>query len=189
MAINYNQQIYDAAVKGGASNWLAKLLIAQSRFETGDYGNNQSKTNNNIFGFKFSSNSKYAQKGNISPEGDPYAKYPTIEDAILDYIERWMGLRSKQGGTRLEEFNQIPEGDTLTFATKLKSYGYYHTPSNETTEQSINKYKKGLDAKLKRMVVVDWYFNNKTAINISVIGIVLVSLGAYFYILKKRKVI
>ena len=46
--INYNQQIYDGAVNNGATSWLAKLLIAQSRFETGDYGNNQSKTNNNI---------------------------------------------------------------------------------------------------------------------------------------------
>ena len=76
--INYNQQIYDGAVNNGATSWLAKLLIAQSRFETGDYGNNQSKTNNNIFGFKYSPNSQYAKKGNTSPEGDPYAKYETM---------------------------------------------------------------------------------------------------------------
>ena len=100
-----------------------------------------------------------------------------------------MGLKSKDGGTRLEEFNQIPDGDTLTFATKLKNYGYYHTPSNETRDESIDNYKQGLDAKIKRMVVVDWYNKNKTAVTLSVIGIVIVSLGAYFYILKKRKVI
>jgi hypothetical protein len=189
MAVDYNQEIYDAAVKGGASRWLAKLLIAQSRFETGDYGNRQSEENNNIFGFKWTPNSQYSQKGNISPEGDPYAKYPTIEYAILDYINRWMGLKSKSGGTRLEEFNQIPDGDTLTFATKLKDYGYYHTPSNETRDESIDNYKQGLDAKIKRMIVVDWYNKNKTAVTLSVIGIVVLSLGAYFYILKKRKVI
>ena len=189
MATNYNQEIYDAAIKGGATNWLAKLLIAQSRFETGDYGNNQSKTNNNIFGFKWSPNSQYSQKGNISPEGDPYAKYPTIQDAIFDYIKRWMNLKASGGGTRLEEFNQIPEGDTLTFATKLKNYGYYHTPSDETKEESIDNYKRGLDAKIKRMVVVDWYYKNKTTVAITVIAVVVLSLGAYFYILKKRKVI
>jgi flagellum-specific peptidoglycan hydrolase FlgJ len=188
--INYNQQIYDSAVNNGATSWLAKLLIAQSRFETGDYGNNQSKTNNNIFGFKYSPNSQYAKKGNTSPEGDPYAKYETINDAIGDYINRWMLLNSKQGGTRLEEFNQIPEGDTLTFATKLKDYGYYHTPSNETKQQSIDNYKRGLDAKLKRMVVVDWYFANKKTINTTAFVFLGVGIVAsVLYILKKRKVI
>jgi uncharacterized FlgJ-related protein len=188
--INYNQQIYDAAIKNGATNWLAKLLIAQSRYETGDFGNRQTKENNNIFGFKWSPNSRYAKKGNISPEGDPYAKYDTIDDAIADYINRWMSLNSKEGGTRFEEFNKIPEGDTLTFATKLKNYGYYHTPSNQTREQSINQYKSGVDAKIKRMVVVDWYFANKKTINTT--AFIFLGIGGaatILYILKKRNVI
>jgi LPXTG-motif cell wall-anchored protein len=39
------------------------------------------------------------------------------------------------------------------------------------------------------MVVVDWYYKNKTTVAITVIAVVVLSLGAYFYILKKRKVI
>lgn len=187
---NYNQEIYDGAVNNGATSWLAKLLIAQSRFETGDFGNKQTDINNNIFGFKWSPNSQYAKKGNISPEGDPYAKYDTIGDAIADYINRWMLLKSKEGGTRLEEFNQIPEGDTLTFATKLKDYGYYHTPSNQTRQESINEYKGGIDAKIKRMVVVDWYFANKKTIKTTAFVFLGVGIVAtVLYILKKRKVI
>ena len=188
--INYDQEIYEGAIQGGATPALAKLMIAQGRFESGNYGNNQTKTNNNVFGFKYSPNSQYAKKGNISPEGDPYAKYDTLQDAILDYIGRWMNKSSKEGGTRLQEFNKIQEGDTYTYAYKLKkSYGYYGTLQGESDEDAINRYAKGMKSALTRMKIVEFYFKNQTTINYAVIGGVLIGMTAYVYYLVKKKII
>jgi len=176
--INYDQEIYEGAIEGGATPALAKLMVAQARHETGNYGNYQTKTNNNVFGFKYSSNSQYSKQGNISPEGDPYAKYDTLQDAILDYIGRWMNKSSKEGGTRLQEFNKIQQGDTTTYATKLKGYGYFGAPTSE--------YIKGMNAALTRMKVVEFYFKNETTINYAVIGGVLIGMTAYIYYLMKK---
>jgi len=180
--INYDQEIYDGAIQGGANPSLAKLMVAQARHETGNYGNNQTKTNNNVFGFKYSPNSQYSKVGNISPEGDAYAHYDNLQDAILDYIGRWMSKSSKEGGTRLQEFNKIQEGDTTTYATKLKGYGYYGA--------DVNEYINGLNWALKRMKVVDFYFKNESAINYSLVGGLLIGITAYvYYIMKKfRKI-
>lgn len=176
--INYDQEIYEGAIEGGATQSLARLLVAQARHETGNYGNYQTKNNNNVFGFKYSPNSQYSRQGNISPEGDPYAKYDTLQDAILDYVGRWMSKSSKEGGTRLNEFNKIQEGDTTTYATKLKGYGYYGAP--------VNEYIKGLNSALTRMKVVEFYFNNEKTINYSLVGGLLIGISAYIYYLMKK---
>lgn len=174
---NYDQDIYNGAIKGGATPELATLLVAQSRLETGNYTNNQTKTNNNLFGFKYSANSKYSKKGNVSPEGDLYAKYDTINDSILDYVNRWMGLKSKLGGTRLQEFNTIKYKDTTTYATKLKGYGYYGA--------TVDGYIKGLNSALTRIKLVAFYNNNKTTVNSLLLGVVLIIGGIIYY--KKMK--
>ena len=176
--INYDQEIYEGAIEGGATPSLARLLVAQARHETGNYGNNQTKSNNNVFGFKYSANSQYSHQGNISPEGDPYAHYDTLQDAIKDYIVRWKGKSSKEGGTRLEEFNKIEDGDTTTYATKLKGYGYFGA--------DVNEYIKGLNSALTRMKVVEFYFNNEDTINYSVVGGLLIGISAYIYYLMKK---
>lgn len=176
--INYDQEIYEGAIQGGATPSLARLMVAQARHETGNYNNYQTKTNNNVFGFKYSSNSQYAHQGNISPEGDPYAHYDTLQDSILDYIGRYMSKSSKEGGTRLQEFNKIQEGDTTTYATKLKGYGYYGA--------TINEYIKGMNSALTRMKIVEFYFNNENKINYALIGGVLIGISAYIYYLMKR---
>jgi len=179
--INYDQEIYNGAITGGATPALAKLLVAQARLESGNYSNSQTKNNNNIFGFKYSEKSSYAKVGNISPEGDAYAHYDTLQDAILDYIGRWMSLTSKEGGTRLEEFNKIAEGDTTTYSNKLKSYGYFGaTPS---------QYASGLNSAIKRINVVAFYFENKNTIDYGVIGAVVIGLTYYVYYLYKKGVI
>ena len=177
MALNYDQEIYDGAIKGGATPALATLLVAQARHETGNYSNKQTKVNNNLFGFKYSPNSKFSKKGNISPEGDPYAKFDTVGDAIQEYVIRYMGKKSNEGGTRLQEFNKIQPNDTTTFANKLKGYGYFGA--------KVSEYIGGLNAALTRIKIVAFYNRNKTAVNSSVIiGIAL--LGASYYIYKKK---
>jgi len=81
-----------------------------------------------------------------------------------------------------EEFNKIQEGDTTTYATKLKGYGYYGA--------DVNEYINGLNWALKRMKVVDFYFKNESAINYSLVGGLLIGITAYvYYIMKKfRKI-
>lgn len=179
--VNYDQEIYNGAIKGGATPSLAKLLVAQARHESGNYDSNQTRTNNNVFGFKHSPNSIYSQRGNISPEGDPYAHYDTLQDAIKDYIVRWMGKSSKQGGTRLQEFNTISEGDTNTYARKLKSYGYYTNVKGESDESAIRRYIGGLNGALTRIKVVAFYFDNEKKINYGLVGLAIIGLTALSY--------
>lgn len=179
-----DQQIYNAAIRQGANNYLAKLVVAQARHETGNYNNNQTKTNNNIFGFKYSKNSSFANEGNISPEGNAYAKYNTISDAISDYFVRYWALKSNDNrySNRLEHFNaQINSLDTNKFASLLKSYGYYHTPSNETVSQSIGNYQRGIDSALKRINVVEFVEKNKNYIALGG-GLILLSIAAIVYL-------
>jgi uncharacterized FlgJ-related protein len=179
MPLNYDQEIYDGAIKGGTSPALATLLVAQARHETGNYSNNQTKINNNLFGFKYSPNSRFSKKGNISPEGDPYAKFDSVGDAIQEYVIRYMGKKSNEGGTRLQEFNKIQPNDTTTFANKLKGYGYY----GDTVAHYIN----GLKAALTRIKIVAFYNRNKTAVNSTVgIGLVLIGIATYLYIKKNK---
>lgn len=177
MALNYDQEIYNGAIKGGATPALATLLVAQARHETGNYSNKQTKVNNNLFGFKYSPNSKFSKRGNISPEGDPYAKFDTVGDAIQEYVIRYMGKKSSEGGTRLQEFNKIQPKDTTTFANKLKGYGYYGA--------AVSEYIRGLNGALTRINIVAFYNRNKMAVNSSaLIGIIL--LGFAYYTYKKK---
>lgn len=179
MALNYDQEIYNGAIKGGATPALATLLVAQARHETGNYSNKQTKVNNNLFGFKYSPNSKFSKRGNISPEGDPYAKFDTVSDSIQEYVVRYMGKNSKEGGTRLQEFNKIQPKDTTTFANKLKGYGYYGA--------KVSEYINGLNGALTRIKIVAFYNQNKMAVNSTVgIGLVLVAYATYLFIKKNK---
>jgi len=51
--MNYDQLIYDAALKGGFNPTSAKLVVAQAKHETCNYTSNVFKKNNNLFGMKF----------------------------------------------------------------------------------------------------------------------------------------
>jgi len=180
MAVNYDQEIYNGAIKGGTTPALATLLVAQSRHETGNYTNNQTKTNLNLFGFKYSPNrTQFNKKGNISPEGDYYAKFDTANDAIQNYLLWLSTKKSNEGGNRLQEFNKLKANDTTTFANKLKGYGYYGA--------EVKDYIRGLNAALTRIKIVAFYNRNKMAVNSSVgIGLVLIGIATYLYIKKNK---
>ena len=80
-----DQQIYDTAIKNGFNPIAAKLIVAQARFESADYTSNVFKQNNNTSGIKFIGQPNAVQ-GTLSPEGNYYAKFNTIQDAINDKI-------------------------------------------------------------------------------------------------------
>lgn len=178
---NLDEQLYQGAIKGGAKENLARFIVAQARHESGNYKNKQTLVNNNPFGFKYVGQ-PLAKKGNISPEGDPYAKYDTIENASTDYLMRWYRLKSKKGGTRLDEFNQYQTPEE--YARALKSYNYFADKIQGNEEIEIQTYTRGITNALKK---IDFSKFAKPAA-ITLAGIVLLAtIGYTIYVLLKFK--
>lgn len=136
--MNVDKIIYDEAIKAGFSKKLALLIIAQARLESADYTNNQFKSNNNIFGFKYV-NQPLATKGNISPEGNYYAKYKSPQDSAKDYINRYFGF--SRGGVSTDDLKNST--DSTDFANKLKQRGFFGITAKQ--------YAAGIEAKLKTL--------------------------------------
>ena len=80
-----DQKIYNTAVQQGFNPIAAKLIVAQARFESADYTSNVFKKNNNTSGVKYIGQ-KNATQGTLSPEGNYYAKYDTVQDSLNDKI-------------------------------------------------------------------------------------------------------
>lgn len=184
---NYDELIYTGAIKGGATPTLSQFIVSQARHESADYTNNQTRTNNNPFGFKYSKNSPYAKEGNISPEGDKYAKYDSVEDATKDYVVRWYGKPSKKiNGTRLQEFNKYKTVEE--YARALKDYGYYADSDKTNDEWEIQNYIRGIKNRLSKIdfsVFAQKIKENKA--NVALAVAVLLGLSVYLYIVTKKK--
>lgn len=166
-----DQEIYDAAVKGGFSPSAAKLVVAQTRHETGNYTSNVFKLNNNLFGMKFV-NQPLAVAGSSAPSSEgktPYAKYKSAADSVKDAVERYYKITRK--GVTFEQLKNV--SDPLEFATKLKTRGYYGA--------TINVYANGLKNALTRIKiaeVVESAKQNKGKIGI---GLILIALSVFLY--------
>ena len=134
----YDNLIIQTALKNGMPLNLAKLLVAQAKYETANYTSNTFKQNNNLFGYKYVGQ-KLATKGTAAPksEGDFYAKYKTIEDSVREltaYIKR-----------RVAEGVFPTDLTTVTspaqYAALLGKKGYFGV--------SVTQYAKGLARYLK----------------------------------------
>lgn len=143
---NTETLIYKAAIERllrkfteAQSKLLAGFMVAQSKHETANYTSNVFKNNNNAFGYKYYKGSLYQlSAGTGSPEGNAYAKYRNVQDSAREVAD-WIG----RGQTAFSAVKTIAD-----FATALKNgrpgYEYYHTPSNQTAQASINNYIKGM---------------------------------------------
>jgi flagellum-specific peptidoglycan hydrolase FlgJ len=166
-----DQEIYNAAVKEGFSPSAAKLIVAQTRHETGNYTSNVFKLNNNLFGMKFV-NQPLAVAGSPSPSNEgktPYAKYKNASDSVKDAVARYYKITRK--GVTFEQLKNV--SDPLDFATKLKTRGYYGA--------TINEYANGLKNALTRIKineVIESAKQNKGKIGI---GLILLALSLYLY--------
>ena len=71
---------------------MEKILVAQSRHETGDWNSQLFKSHHNLFGMKYDKiNAPYSYQGPVSPEGDYYAGYNSWADSakhLLNWLER-----------------------------------------------------------------------------------------------------
>jgi uncharacterized FlgJ-related protein len=166
-----DQQIYDTAIKNGFNPKAAKLIVAQARFESADYTSNVFKQNNNTSGIKFIGQPNAVQ-GSLSPEGNYYAKFNTIQDAINDKIARIYNLTMK--GVTPQQLKDST--DAIDFANKLKQRGYFGSAASD--------YANGLKAKLLRINVLEFVTKNKLPLTLG-IGIILIGAGIYYKFVKK----
>lgn len=193
-----DQAIYDTAIEQGFNPTAAKLIAAQARFESADYTSAVFKANNNTSGIKYIGASQInAQRGTLAPanertcgggcNGDYYAKFDTIQDCINDKIVRL--YNKTMGGVTPQQLKDST--DATEFATLLKKRSYYGATPYGTTQATndINNYAGGMRAKILKINVLEFYTKNKTAINLAVVGAVLIGLTGYFYYLKKKKVV
>ena len=141
---------------------LAKLITAQSQFESGNYKSRVFLTDNNAFGYKFVGQ-KIATKGLPSPknEGDNYAHYDSVKDSAIE-IANWVKRRVKE--------KRFPALNTITTAeqySKLLKDTNYHTSAE-------SNYTKGLKYYLDKL---------KIGSTLPVIGLFI--LAAFFFLRRK----
>ena len=168
---NLDQQIYDTAIAAGFTPVSAKFVVAQARFESADYTSNVFKNNNNTSGIKYVSQAN-ATQGTLSPEGNYYAHFNTITDAINDKINRIYKLT--MGGVTSEELKNSKTAEE--FATLLQKRGYYTT--------DLSNYISGIKSKLLKINIIEFVQKNKFTLGI---GLILIGVGAYFYVKLKNK--
>lgn len=215
---NYDQIIYNVAIQEGFTDVVAKLIAAQARVETSlngeDYSTENFNCNNNMFGMKYVGQSR-AIRGTPAPSserqsgcgvsgsgcnkvgvgncsnGDFYARYSSPEDSVRDAIQRL--FKKTVNGITPEELNTAT--DSTSYATIQKKRGYYgfHPYGTAGAQDEIDQYASYIRARLKRVSVseyiADVYKNNKTTINLAVIGGVIIGLTGYMYYLYKKGII
>lgn len=207
--VNYDQIIYDTAIKHGFTPTAAKLVVAQARFESSDYNSTVFKNNTNTSGMKFigqplairgtlapykerSDACKRVTEGQVGGQGpnpctdrDHYAKFKSVADSSADKIGR-LYEKTMRGVTPDQLKNAK---DANEFADLLKKRGYYGFAAYGTpeAEKEIKVYAGGLKAKLLRFQVVDYVRKNPKK---SIAGIILIAgiIGYYgYWLLKKKK--
>jgi uncharacterized FlgJ-related protein len=176
-----DQQIYDTAIKNGFNPIAAKLIVAQARFESADYTSNVFKLNNNTSGIKFIGQPN-AVRGSLAPanertcnggcNGDYYAKFNTIQDALNDKIARLYNITMR--GVTPQQLKDST--DAIDFANKLKQRGYFGSTASD--------YANGLKAKLLRINVLEFVTKNKLPLTLG-IGVILIGAGIYYKFVKK----
>ena len=114
--------VYATALGDGMPAHMASLIQWQSQHETDDYTSNAFKKNNNLFGYKVFSGSKWQTgKGITSSEGDPYASYASIEDSVHEPTA-WIKRRQHKGQFPADLNKIVTPQD---YAIWLKACGYF----------------------------------------------------------------
>jgi uncharacterized FlgJ-related protein len=159
----YQEIIYNALIGQNIPPLLAKIVTAQSQFESGNYKSKVFLTDNNAFGYKYVGQ-KIATKGIPSPanEGDHYAHYNSVQDSAIE-LANWLKRRRKEG--------KLPALEAITtpaqYSKLIKAAGYYGA--------SENTYTKGI-TKIFNSLKID-----------SITGLTgLIIIAAIFFLIKKK---
>jgi len=198
--MSLDQDIYNLAIEEGFSPTSAKLIVAQARLESANYGSNVFANNNNMYGMKYvgqalasrgtlapmNERSKDCQNGGTCGDRDFYAKYSTPTDSAKDVIQRLYKKTRKGIG-----FNELKDvKDAQEFADKLKTrnyFGFYEITTPEGQSEA-NKYALGLNARLLLVSVLEFYRGNKKKINYTIMGLVLIGVTTLSYLYYKKKI-
>ena len=188
-----DQEIYNTAIKEGFSPTASKIVVAQARLESANYGSNVFNNNNNMYGMKFvgqslatrgtlapmNERSKDCQNGGTCVDRDYYAKYSKPSDSAKDVIQRL--YRKTRNGIGYNELKDVK--DAQEFANKLKTRNYFGFADISTTEgqNEANKYALGLNARLLLVNVLEFYDNNKKKINYALMGLILLGVSSLSY--------
>lgn len=197
---NYDQSIYDRAIKEGFSSGAAKLVVAQARYESADYGSNVFNNNYNMFGMKFvgqelasrgtpapfSERSATCQRTQNCSDRDFYAKYKSPADSAADVVGRL--YRKERKGIGYEQLRN--ESDPYEYANKLKQRDYYgsHDWSTSEGKAEARSYGAGLASKLKKIQIVEKSTAGGGKVSYALIGGgILLLTGISFWLYKKYK--
>jgi hypothetical protein len=191
---NYDQIIYDTAIKQGFTPTSAKFIVGQARFESANYTSAVFKANNNTSGMKYvgqplatrgtlapaNERSATCRSGGACANSDHYAKFASVQDSATDKIVR---LYSKtMGGVTPDQLKNAKTPEE--FARLLKKRSYYGPSAYGTpgAEKEISQYAGGIKLLMLRAQLVEFVGKNKNGL---LIGILLVAGAIYLY--KKNK--
>jgi flagellum-specific peptidoglycan hydrolase FlgJ len=121
--VNFDQLIENVLAEDGILPATAyRLVVDQARLESNNYTSNVFLTNNNLVGYKYVEGAEYQDgPGLLSPEGDYYANYDSLENSVHE-ISGWWQRRSQAG------FNLITLTSIDAYATALQTYGWFTSP-------------------------------------------------------------
>lgn len=174
VAVTNEQIIYQAAREQGVPDTVAKLMIAQSKQETGEFTSAVFKDDHNGFGMKVPSVRKDPYiKGPSShtqlKEGTvPYAAYENLSDSTKSLIN-WM------------QYNKIKWEDIDTpekYATVLKNKGYYGDALATYMYRVSMFYDKIKNVVYKYRTHIDWALATG--------GVFVLAYGIYMFINRKK---
>ena len=175
--MDFDQLIYDSAIKGGFTPTSAKLVVAQSRHETANYTSPVFKRTNNLFGMKFVNQKLAITDNKKSPEGDYYARYRNPKDSVDDAVGRLFNI-TMRGVTPSQLKNaKTPE----EYSNLQKKRGYFG--------DEVAVYIKGIKNALPKINIraSEIYKENKKASDLT-LGVVMIGVALYitYYIYKTK---
>ena len=168
--MNYDQLIYDTAIRNGFTPTSAKFVVGQSRHETANYTSPVFKRTNNLFGMKFVNQKLAITDNKKSPEGDYYARYRSPQDSADDAIGRLFNITMRGVSPNQLKNAKTPE----EYSNLQKQRGYF----GDRVEIYIN----GIKNAFKKLDIVEMAKGVvKTSKGQFVIGLTLVGVGLLIY--------
>lgn len=132
------ERIFNAAISDGMPEILAKIIVAQSKHETGNYKHRFFTKGNNAFGYSYNKNSKWQISGGDKADNNvPIAQYRSVEDSTHELTD-WIKRRQKEGKFP-KDLNLIQSASR--YAQLLKASGYYQAPLTVYTNALVNHLK------------------------------------------------
>lgn len=195
-ASQYDNIIYQTAIRNGFQPSTAKLIVAQARFESADYTSNVFKNNLNTSGMKYRGQ-PLASRGTLAPynersascrsggtcvDGDFYAKFNSVQDSAKDKIERNFNLT--MFGVPPSELKKATTAEEFANVLKQRRYYGFHDFTTSEGKREAQQYANGLKAKLLRINIEELYSENKGKFW-TILGVGLVAFAFYLYTNKK----